>query len=54
MIAKRVAENTLAAALKKGGDFAEIFCQDMRRNVLSLTDKRIAFDFEQKVIRVKI
>ncbi len=41
MIAKRVAENTLAAALKKGGDFAEIFCQDMRRNVLSLTDKRI-------------
>ena len=41
MISKRIAEAALCAALKTGGDFAEIFCQDKRQNMLTLMDGHI-------------
>ncbi|MBQ8972786.1 MAG: TldD/PmbA family protein [Clostridia bacterium] len=41
MISRRIAEDTLRAALKKGGDFAELFLQDKRSTNLSLIDGHI-------------
>jgi len=38
MISKSAAELALAAALETGGDFAEIFIEDTRRNRLVLMD----------------
>jgi len=41
MISKSAAELALAAALETGGDFAEIFIEDTRRNRLVLMDGRL-------------
>ena len=41
MISKYAAELALAAALETGGDFAEIFVEDTRRNRLALMDGRL-------------
>ena len=41
MIFKSAAELALAAALETGGDFAEIFIEDTRRNRLTLMDGRL-------------
>jgi TldD protein len=41
MISKSAAELALAAALETGGDFAEIFIEDTRRNRLQLMDGRL-------------
>ena len=38
MLSGHIAENVLSAALETGGDFAEIFLEDTRRNALSLID----------------
>ena len=36
MLSRLIAEQALAAALKTGGDFAEIFCEDTRSSSLTL------------------
>ena len=41
MIQKKVAEAALAAALKTGGDFAEIFLQDERSSAMGMSFDRI-------------
>ena len=41
MLDKQVARDVLDAALKTGGDFAEIFLEDRRNNVLSLMNDRL-------------
>ena len=41
MISRKIAEQTLAEALRTGGDFAELFLQDERSNAMSLLDGRI-------------
>ena len=41
MISKSAAELALAAALETGGDFAEIFIEDTRKNRLTLMDGRL-------------
>lgn len=41
MISKKVAEQALNAALKTGGDFAELFCEDRRSGSVSLVDGHI-------------
>ncbi|MBE5807263.1 MAG: TldD/PmbA family protein [Clostridiales bacterium] len=41
MIPKTILRDALARALSQGGDFAEIFCQDRRSNVLVLLDGRL-------------
>ena len=41
MISKSAAELALAAALETGGDFAEIFIEDTRRNRLQLMDGKL-------------
>lgn len=41
MISRKIAEQTLAEALRTGGDFAELFVQDKRSNTLSLVDGHI-------------
>ncbi len=41
MISRSAAERALAAALETGGDFAEIFLEDTRRNRLMLMDGRL-------------
>ena len=41
MISRKIAEQTLAEALKTGGDFAELFLQDKRSSTLALLDGRI-------------
>ena len=41
MIKKELLEEVLYTALEKGGDFAEIFCEHTRSNVLSFVDGKI-------------
>ena len=41
MISRKIAEQTLAEALRTGGDFAELFVQDKKSSVLTLLDGRI-------------
>ena len=41
MILKSVAEQVLGAALKTGGDFAELFCEDRRSGAMGLVDGRV-------------
>ena len=41
MISKRIAENVIEAAMATGGDFAEIFMEDTRKNNVSLTDGKL-------------
>ncbi|MBQ9952366.1 MAG: TldD/PmbA family protein [Clostridia bacterium] len=41
MISRKIAEQTLAEALRTGGDFAELFVQDKKSTVLALLDNRI-------------
>ncbi|MCQ2437831.1 MAG: TldD/PmbA family protein [Clostridia bacterium] len=41
MISKNVCETVLREALRTGGDFAEIFCQDRRSNTVGLVDNHI-------------
>ncbi len=41
MLSKSAAERALAAALETGGDFAEIYLEDTRRNRLMLMDERL-------------
>lgn len=41
LVSKKIAEQTLAEALKTGGDFAELFVQDERSETLALLDNRI-------------
>ncbi|MDO4866380.1 MAG: TldD/PmbA family protein [Clostridia bacterium] len=41
MILKSTAEQVLNEALKTGGDFAEIFCEDRRSGVVGLVDRRV-------------
>ena len=41
MILKTTAEQVLNAALKTGGDFAEIFCEDRRSGALGLVDGHV-------------
>ena len=41
MISKSTAEQTLGAALKTGGDFAEIFCEDRRSGAMTLVDSHV-------------
>ncbi len=41
MILKSTAEQVLAAALKTGGDFAELFCEDRRSGGLGLVDGHV-------------
>ena len=41
MISRKIAEQTLAEALRTGGDFAELFVQDKKSSVLTLLDNRI-------------
>jgi len=41
MISKKIAEQTLAEALRTGGDFAELFVQDKKSSALALLDGRI-------------
>ena len=41
MILKSTAEQVLAAALRTGGDFAELFCEDRRSGGLGLVDGRV-------------
>ena len=41
MIKKELLEEVLYTALSKGGDFAEIFCEHTRSNVLSFVDGKI-------------
>ena len=41
MISRKIAEQTLAEALRTGGDFAELFVQDKKSTALSLMDSRI-------------
>ena len=41
MLSQTVAQEALNAALSTGGDFAEIFLEDRRDNVLVLQDNRM-------------
>ena len=41
MISRKIAEQTLAEALRTGGDFAELFVQDKKSTAMSLLDSRI-------------
>ena len=41
MVKKELLEEVLYTALEKGGDFAEIFCEHTRSNVLSFVDGKI-------------
>ena len=41
MISRKIAEQTLAEALRTGGDFAELFVQDKKSTSMSLLDGRI-------------
>ena len=41
MISRKIAEQTLAEALRTGGDFAELFVQDKKSTVMTLLDNRI-------------
>lgn len=41
MILKSTAEQVLAAALKTGGDFAELFCEDRRSGGMGLVDGHV-------------
>ena len=41
MILKTTAEQALSAALKTGGDFAELFCEDRRSGGMGLVDRRV-------------
>lgn len=41
MLSKKIAEQTLAEALRTGGDFAELFVQDQKNTALSLMDGHI-------------
>ena len=41
MISKHIAENVIEAALATGGDFAEIFMEDTRKNNVSLIDGKL-------------
>ena len=41
MILKTTAEQALSAALKTGGDFAELFCEDRRSGAMGLVDSRV-------------
>ena len=41
MILKSVAEQALGAALKRGGDFAELFCEDRRSGAVGLVDGHV-------------
>ena len=41
MISRKIAEQTLAEALRTGGDFAELFVQDKKSTAMSLLDNRI-------------
>jgi len=41
MILKSVAEQALAAALRTGGDFAELFCEDRRSGAMGLVDGHV-------------
>ena len=41
MIAKRIAEEVLCAAVSTGADFAEIFCELSRQNSISMVDGKV-------------
>ena len=41
MILKSTAEQVLAAALRTGGDFAEIYCEDRRSGAMGLVDGHV-------------
>ena len=41
MILKSVAEQALIEALRRGGDFAEIFCEDRRSGAMGLVDGHV-------------
>ncbi len=41
MIPKRWIENALARSMATGGDFAEVYAEDMRRSTISLTDGKV-------------
>ena len=41
MLDKTIAQAVLDAALSTGGDFAEVFWEDRRNNVLTLMDNRL-------------